>query len=220
MRRKCSYFGSPWIGAFVKTSDKFTLMPVDSLEKVVDCIEQNLKTEIVKVSVGESSLLGAYVAMNSNGAILPNVATEAEVDKFKKLGLNVHHSKAKSNAHGNNIALNDKGGLINPIISATERKIMEDVLGIELVPMRIAQYSTVGSACLAGNKGFLVHFGAKEDEQKAISDVLKVRGEKGSVNMGTGFVSLGIIGNRHGYIAGEATSVHEMGRAEYALGYI
>jgi translation initiation factor 6 len=158
--------------------------------------------------------------MNSTGVVLPNLATDEEVKVFKELGLNVYRSSEKSNAHGNNIALNDKGGIINPRIEASERGRMEDALGIELVPMMIAKYATVGSCCIGGSKGFLAHFGASDKEMEQIADILKVAGEKGSVNMGTGFVSLGIIANAHGYVAGEATSAYEMGRAETALGYL
>jgi len=220
MRNKLSYYGNPWIGLFVKTNDKTTFAPHDALPKVVQSLEENLKTEVVKVSVGNFGIIGAYLAMNSTGIVLPNLATEEEMKVFRGLGLNAYRSGEKSNAHGNNIAANDKGGLINPRISDAERRKMEDVLGIELVPMKIAEYGTVGSCCLANNKGFLAHFSASEDEMILIADALKVKGEKGSVNMGTGFVSLGIVGNAHGYIAGEATSAYEMGRAESALGYL
>lgn len=220
MRRKCAYFGNPWIGMFVRTNDSVSLLPKDAPEKTVDCLEQNLKTEVLRVSVGESSIIGAYVVMNSNGIVLPNVATEKEVEELKGLGLNIYRSRSKANAHGNNICVNDKGGIINPLIPSAERKKIGDALGVELVPMRIARYSTVGSSCLAGNRGFLIHYAAEEDEVKAVEDALKVRGEEGSVNMGAGFVSLGIVGNKHGYVAGESTSAFEMGRAESALGYI
>jgi len=205
---------------FVLANDNVTVAPSDSMDKLVECLKERLKNDVVKVSVGESNLLGLYVAMNSKGAVLPNIATEKEIAAFKALGLDVYHSKEKSNAHGNNIALNDFGGIINPHIHQDERKRMEDVLGVELVPMGIAGYVTVGSSCLAGNKGFLLHFAASEDEVNAVAGALKVKGERGTVNMGTGFVALGVIGNRSGYCAGEATSAHEMGRVESALGYL
>jgi translation initiation factor 6 len=220
MRRKCTYFGNSWISMFLATNDNITIAPLDAMDKVIQCAAEHLKTDIHQISIGESNLVGIYLAMNKNGIILPNITTESEVKKFKKLGINVYHSKCKANAHGNNIAVNDKGGLINPLIPASERGRMEDALGVELVPMRLARYSTVGSSALAGNKGFLVHYAAEDDELKAVEDVLKVKGERGTVNMGVGFVSLGVLSNKHGYIVGEATSAHEMGRVESALGFI
>ncbi len=217
--RKCDYFGNPWIGMFVKTNDEFTVLPVDSLKKLEDAAKL-LETEVVKISVGESNLIGVYTAMNSSGVILPNVTLKSELDKFKKLGINVYMSREKHNAHGNNIAVNDKAGIINGNVSSAERKKMEDALGVELVPMRIAGYSTVGSACIATNKGFLAHYRASEDELGKIGKILKVNGERGTVNMGVGFVSYGAIANNKSFIAGEATSAFELGRVMEALGFV
>ena len=218
--RKTTYFGNPWIGMFIKTNDETTMLPVDSMKKLEKIVEDNLKTEVVKVSVADSNLLGIYLAMNSNGIVLPNVARQDEIAVMRKCGLNVHVSRDKHNANGNNIAVNDKGGIMNPGISRKEAKAMEDVLGVELVPMTVAGYSTVGSSCIATNTGFLAHYRVKEDEMKDIKDALKVEGNKGTANTGTGFVSYGIVVNKNGYVAGENTTAFELGRLEEALGLI
>lgn len=217
---RCAYFGNPWIGMFIKTNDSVTMLPIDSMKKLEDAAAANLKTSIVKVSAGDSNLLGIYVAMNSNGAILPNVMREEEAAGLKKAGLNVHVSQEKSNAHGNNIAVNDKGGIINPHVDRAEAKKMEDVLGVELVPMMVGAYATVGSACIATNTGFLAHYKAGEDDVRMLRDALKVDGSRGTVNTGTGFVAYGAVVNKNGYIAGESTTAFELGRLEEALGLI
>jgi translation initiation factor 6 len=220
MMKLCAYFGNPWIGMFAKTNNKITLVPIDSGEKFISSVADYLKTEVIKTTMGDSNLIGIYMAMNSNGAILPNIANEVEAAKIKETGLNVYISQEKQNAHGNNLVVNDKAGLVSERIGPIERKNMEDALGIELVPASIANYLTVGSACMANNRGFLAHFNASEDEMKHIQSVLKVRGNKGSVNFGAGFVSLGMLGNDLGYVAGEKTSGFELGRVEEALEYI
>jgi translation initiation factor 6 len=218
--KKTAYFGNPWIGMFIKTNDDVTMLPVDSMEKLDKVVEDSLKTDLLKVGMGDSNLLGIYVAMNSNGVVLPNVARDEEVALIKKAGLNVHVSAEKHNAHGNNIAVSDKGGIINPNIADDEAKAMEDVLGVELVKATVAGYSTVGSACIAANNGFLAHYRTSEEEMGMLKDVLKVYGSKGTVNTGTGFVSYGIVVNKNGYIAGEHTTAFEMGRLEEALGLV
>lgn len=205
---------------FIKTNDSITVLPIDSMKKLEDAAAANLKTSIVRVSAGDSNLLGIYVAMNSNGAILPNIMREEEVAGLKKAGLNVYVSAERNNAHGNNIALNDKGGVINPHVDRAEAKKMEDVLGVELVPMTVGAYATLGSACIATNTGFLAHYKASEDEVRMLRDALKVDGSRGTVNTGTGFVAYGAVVNRNGYIAGEGTTAFELGRLEEALGLI
>lgn len=205
---------------FIKTNDKVTLLPPDSMRKLEEALEISLKTELVKVSVADSNLLGIYFAMNSNGVILPNVMRENEVELMKKQGLNVHVSQERHNAHGNNIAVNDKGGIVNPEISEAEKKAMEDVLGVELVPMRVAGFSTVGSSCLTTNGGFLAHYKADDDDMRRLKDALKVDGSKGTANTGTGFVSYGMVVNSKGYVAGDSTTAFELGRLEEAMGLI
>ena len=220
MRGKCSYFGNPWLGMVVASNDALSIIPEDSMEKVETHVRGHLKTEVVRMNVGECNLVGLYIAMSNSGVVLPNIATRKEVEQFRKLGLNVHHSREKQNAHGNNLVLNSKGGMANPNISRSERAKMEDVLGVELVPKRISGYVTLGSIILASDKGFLAHFATSDEDLEAISDALKVQGQKGSINMGVGFVGLGAVCNKSGYIAGEQTSAFEMGRIESALGYL
>ncbi len=217
---KTAYYGNPWIGMFAKTNDSITMLPLDSMEKFEQAIRESLKTETVKIGMSDANLLGVYVAMNSNGIVLPNIATPEEVLKIKKLGLNVHVSKETHNAHGNNIAVNDKGGIINPHVEPHEAKAISDVLGVELVPLMIAEHTTVGSACLATNTGFLVHFRCSDDEFANIESALKVQGSKGTMNTGTGFVAYGALANKNGYLIGHDTTPFEIGRLEEALGLI
>lgn len=205
---------------FIKTNDKTTLLPLDSMQKVEDAVRESLKTETIKVGISDSNLVGIYVAMNSNGAILPNIASEREVQAIKKSGLNVHVSNERHNAHGNNIAANDRGGIINPNVEKAEAARMADALGVELIPMTVAGFSTVGSAVLATNEGFLAHFKSLDQEIAGISEALHVPGRKGTVNTGTGFVAYGAAVNRNGYIVGEDTTPFEIGRLEEALGLI
>lgn len=217
--QRISYFGNSWVGMFFKTTDTLTFVPKDLSEKNEEKIRSELKTEVKKVFICESNLLGLYLSLNSNGIILPNVSLEKEVSEFKSFGLNVLLSNEKHNAHGNNIAVNDFGGIINPNVDPLERKL-EDVLGVELVPMSIANHSTVGSACLVTNTGFLSHYKSSEEELAQLKSIFKVSGSKGSVNMGAGFVPYGVVVNKNGYLAGESTSAFELGRVEEALDLI
>ncbi|MBI5046592.1 translation initiation factor IF-6 [Candidatus Micrarchaeota archaeon] len=217
---KTTYFGNSWIGMFIKTNNSVTLLPIDSMQKLESTAKESLKTETVKVSIEDCNLLGLYVAMNGNGIVVPNIIREEEIAILRKTGLNVYVSNEKNNAHGNNITVNDKGGIANPHLDSQELKKMEDVLGVEIVQMHIAGYYTVGSSCMATNKGFLSHYKASEDEMRAIKDALKVDGERGTVNTGAGFVSYGVVINENGYMIGENTTAFEVGRAIQALGLV
>lgn len=218
--KKAAYFGNPFVGIFAATNNGHTLFPHEAPESFVRKVCGALGTNEVRCSIGESNLNGIYAAMNSNGIVLPYMDGEAAGKIRMETGLEVYVSSEKMNAHGNNIAANDKGGIISERVHAGERKRMEECLGVELVPMRIGGYSTVGSLCVANNKGFIVHYGAGEEELGELEGIFRVGGMRGTANMGTGFVSVCMLANDKGYIAGESTSAFEMGRVEEALGFL
>ncbi len=219
--RRAAYFGNPFIGLFICTNGKHTLFPLDAKQSMVDAVCESLGTSGVRVNIGGNNLNGIYAAMNNNGIVLPaNTPTGQAKQIGEETGISVYVSKEKFNAHGNNVALNDMGGLINPNVGKKERAAMEECLGIELVPFTLEGFSAMGSMCVANNKGFLVHYCAGERAIAEIGEILRVRGMPGTVNMGTGFVSIGLLANDKGYFAGEATSPFELGRVEEALEFI
>lgn len=218
--KKIAYQGNDWIGMFVRTNNEYTLVPVDTSEKFIEVMEENLKTECIATTIGDTNLAGIFAVMNSNGIILPNIASEEEKIRLRKTGLNMYVNKDNHNTNGNNILVNDKGGIINPKISNKEKKKIEDTLGVELEARKISEYYTVGSSGLVNNKGFLLNFKSSEGEVKELEKILKVNGMRGTINTGIGFVSIGAVINDNSYIVGPGTSAHEMGRIEESLGYL
>ena len=59
--------------------------------------------------------------------------------------LNVKILDTKHNALGNLICVNDKGGVISPIIEKGFIKEIEDVLDIEVIQKNVAGFHQVGS---------------------------------------------------------------------------
>jgi len=218
--KRVAYFGNSFLRIFAATNNSHTLFPDEAPASFVGKICGALGTKEARCSIGESNLNGIYAAMNSRGIILPCFDGRVAERIRKETGLEVHMSREKMNANGNNICANDKGGIINEHIHSAERKCMEDCLGVELVPMRIGAFTTVGSMCVANNKGFLVHYAASEEELRVLEGIFKVEGMRGTANTGTGFVGVCMLANDYGYVVGEATTAFEMGRVEEALGFL
>jgi translation initiation factor 6 len=218
--RKASYHGNPFLGIFASTNNMHTLFPEDASDKFVEKACAALGTTAIRCNISGTNLDGIYCVMNSRGMVLPKFDGGAAKMLAEETGLEVLVSADKWNAHRNNVAVNDKGGVISEIIEDKERKAMEDCLGVELVPMRIAKYSAVGALCVANNKGFLAHYAASEDEMGQLEGIFKVGGAKGSANTGTGFVAVCMLANDKGYVVGESTTAYEMGRVEGALGFL
>ncbi|MDD5337157.1 MAG: hypothetical protein PHS02_01605, partial [Candidatus ainarchaeum sp.] len=121
---RTSYYGNSFLGLFFRANDSVLLAPVDAPDKVVGAMESELKVRTVRASMANSNLLGLYTAMNNNGVVVPNVIEEGEARALKEAGLNVLASRELNNAHGNNLCVNDKGGLVNPHVDSSERKKM------------------------------------------------------------------------------------------------
>lgn len=221
---RMSYYGNPFLGLFFRANNSIVFAPVNSSEKIISRLNDAFKVKIVKISFFNSDLIGLYTVMNNYGVIVPDIIESEELAMLKKelkeQGLNIFVSAELNNAHGNNICANDKGGIINPRINSAEKKKMEDALGVELVPLSIAHYNTVGSACIATNKGFLAHYAANESEIKSIERALRVPGDRGTANTGIGFIGISAIVNDNNFIIGEASSGFEIGKLQNALGYI
>ncbi len=217
---RMSYYGNPFLGLFFKANNSIALAPINLPEKNMLELTNTLGVKIIPISFGSSNLAGLYVAMNNNGIIVPNIIEENELVILKKEGFNILVSAELNNAHGNNICVNDNGGIINPHVNSVEKKKIQDTLGVELVSLSVARYTTVGSVCIATNKGFLTHYSTSEKEMKSIESALGVRGDKGTMNNGVGFMGISTIVNERNFIIGEASSGFEIGKIESALRYI
>ncbi|MEM3399428.1 MAG: translation initiation factor IF-6 [Candidatus Micrarchaeia archaeon] len=217
--RKVSVWGNDAVGLFAETNDEITIIGENAHRKFIDACKA-LGTEMFQMSIGNSDLIGIYAVMNSNGIILPPFVTKGEINRVRKTGLNVYVIKSKYCAVGMNICANDKGGIVNQSVPLNEVKGISDCLGVEMERMSIAGYKTVGSCCVATNRGAILHNNASDEELRAVEGILGVRSGIGTINMGIPFVALGMIANSKGYVVGEGTSGFEMHRIDECLGFI
>lgn len=211
-----AFEGNSHIGLFAKASEDFALIPQGSHKKF-EAAAHALGCKIERATIAGSNLLGLFCALNSSGIVLPSFTEEHEKHFFKKLGLNVLALPPQFCAVGNNVCANDRGAIVNLEMPHTLVKKISDCLGVEAAHASIAGHSTVGSACIATNKGFAAHNRIKEGELEHIKSVLKVGGSNATVNMGSPFVGLGVVANSRGCMLGEATSGFEGSRIMNAL---
>ncbi|MEM0437801.1 MAG: translation initiation factor IF-6 [Candidatus Micrarchaeia archaeon] len=216
---KISYHGNPYIGIYLRASDKVALVPEDTPHKLRSAIESRLGVAAVSTSLCGSGLLGIYSAMNSRAVIVPHIAYASEVRQIRnECGLEVCQIETKNTAIGNLIACNDCGAIVSEAIEPTNVRKIADALDVEVVRGRIAGYLTVGSACAATNKGFIIHNDASDEDFEMAEGVLKVEGINSTVNFGFPFPSYGVVANSNGFIAGEKCTGIELMRAEQGLG--
>ncbi|MEM5821113.1 MAG: translation initiation factor IF-6 [Candidatus Aenigmatarchaeota archaeon] len=206
-----SYRGDSNIGIFFKTSEKITLVPKNLEEDIKEKIEKILKTEVLECSIWNSSLLGIYSCMNSNGIILPKLIFEDELKFFKSLDLNIAIIESDYNALGNLILCNDNAAIVSPLIERDYIKEIRDALDVEVEVRKILKNNLVGSMAYTTNKGIFFNRNISEEEAKDIAEFFKVKNYgAGSINMGNVYVSIGIIANSNGLLVGEKSSPYEI----------
>ncbi len=205
-------FGSASIGVYSLVTEKMAIVPPVVSEKKAEKLEEWLKVKVTRTMIGESVLIGALSSANTNGIILPHFIREEEIKSIKSAcsEINVAVMETKRTAYGNAVLTNDFGAIVDPRMKGTDLKRISDTLGVEVALGEIAGLPYVGSLAIATNKGVLAHPLLKEEEQKLLTDVLKVHVDGGTINCGIPYVSTGLIGNSHTVVAGSLTTGPEL----------
>ena len=208
---KYDVYRSPNVGIYAKCNDNFVFIPNGFAITKVKNLCEFLKTDHIFTSVANTRLLGVLMVMNNNGILLPRNSLEEEVVHLKKsTGLNVDILDTKHTAIGNLICVNDKGGIMSPLIPSEYVKKVEDVLGIEVIRKKVAGYQQTGAMAKANSHGGIIHPATEEEDVKTMSQVLGVDLEPATINGGSPFVSSGILANNKSMVVGSLTNGPEL----------
>jgi len=208
---KYDVYSGPNIGVFTSVNDKFVFIPNGFAKTKAENLAHYLQTEYIMTPVANTRLLGILMVLNNHGILLPKTSSPEEIANLRKrTDLNVKILDTKHNALGNLICVNDKGGVISPIVEKEYIKEIEDTLDIEVMQKRIAGYYQVGAVMEANNLGGVIHPEADEEDIKNFSNVLGVNIEPATINGGIPFVSSGILANSNAVVVGNLTSGPEI----------
>lgn len=208
---KYDVYRGPNIGIYAKVNDEKIFLPSGFAKSKASHLEEYLDAQAVYTSVANTRLMGALTVMNNHGMLLPNTVSETEFDFYKKqTDLNVAILDTKFTALGNMISVNDKGGIVSPIIPKDEVKQIEDYLDVEIMQKRIAGYNQVGAMMVTTSHGGIIHPETDDDDVRKISDMLGINLEPATINGGIPFVSSGVLANNKGIVVGSFTSGPEI----------
>ena len=208
---KYDVYSGPNIGIFTSVNDKFIFIPNGFAQTKAENLANYLQTEYIITSVANTRLLGVLMVLNNHGILLPRTSSPEEVANLRKYtDLNVKILDTKHNALGNLICVNDKGGVISPIIEKGFIKEIEDVLDIEVIQKKVAGFHQVGAVMEANNLGGVIHPETDEEDIKNFSNVLGVNIEPATINGGIPFVSSGILANSNAVVVGNLTNGPEI----------
>jgi len=212
---KAAYFNNPFIGLYLRASDRLVLCPPTISSKLLEQLEDALAVPVLKLFINSSPLLGLFSAMNSNGVVLPSFADGDEKKALRMAGLNVCTMERLS--PGNNLVANDRAAVAAARVSRTDLRKLSDCLGVEVHHPRFADFPLATSTVVT-NKGLLAYNELTGLELKKLEAIFGVKGANCTCNMGVYFNSLGVVANSNGAIVGSQTSGFEMQRIYEALG--
>ena len=208
---KYDVYSGPNIGVFTSVNDEFVFIPNGFAKTKAENLAHYLQTEYLMTPVANTRLLGILMVLNNHGILLPNTSSPDEIANLRKCtDLNVKILDTKYNALGNLICVNDKGGVISPIIEKEFIKEIEDVLDIEVIQKKVAGFHQVGAVMEANNLGGIIHPEADEEDIKNFSNVLGVNLEPATINGGIPFVSSGMLANSNAVVVGNLTNGPEI----------
>ena len=208
---KYDVYSGPNIGVFTSVNDKFVFIPNGFAKTKAENLARYLQTEYLMTPVANTRLLGILMVLNNHGILLPKTSSPDEIANLRKCtDLNVKILDTKYNALGNLICVNDKGGVISPIIEKEFIKEIEDVLDIEVIQKKVAGFHQVGAVMEANNLGGIIHPEADEEDIKNFSNVLGVNIEPATINGGIPFVSSGMLANSNAVVVGNLTNGPEI----------
>ena len=208
---KYDIYRGPNIGIYTTVNDNFVFIPNGFTKSKAETLARYLDVEYLRISVGNTRLIGALMLVNNNGILLPQTSYPEEINFLKKsTGLNVDVLDTKHNALGNMIAVNNKGGIVSPLIEKENLKKIEDVLDVELIQKRIAGYNQVGAMICSNSHGGIIHPETDEEDLKIFSNVMGVNIEPATINGGIPFVSSGTLVNNKSVIVGSFTTGPEI----------
>lgn len=213
-----SIIGSVCLGVYSLANDKIVIIPpMVPIEKAKETANW-LKAKLIYTSIANSILAGALACSNSNGILLPKLITKEELSQIKShFDGTIKIMETKKTAYGNLVLANDKGAIVDPHFSKSEKKHISEALDVEAVSGKIAELPYVGSLAVTTNKGTLTHPGIKDEEKKLLEDILKVPVEKGTINCGIPYIGTGLIANSHAGVVGSLTTGPEMFIIENAI---
>jgi translation initiation factor 6 len=217
--RQVDLSGNPYVGVRCAASEDLCLIPNEATDVEARAIAEALGTDVVRMTVGGTNLVGTMVAINSRGAVVGDIAGDRELETLRE-HREVVVLEGRLNCAGNLVLTNDEHALLHPRISKEMGERVARGLGVEIERGDIAGMGVVGSVASATNRGVLVHPKATKEELERMRSFFGLTVDIGTLNYGSPMIGACCVANARGAIAGTPSTGIELGRLEEALGLI
>ncbi len=209
-------FGSPNIGVYCFCNEELAIVPPGLTNRKLKQFAETLDVNVCSTTVGGSTLVGALVAGNSKGLLVPHTIQDYELHRIEEFS-KVVIVESNWTALGNVVLANDFGVILHPDAPREITKSMDD-LGVQPAHGNIGELPFVGALAIATNQGALLSPNTLKEEQSVIEAALKVGTELSTTNGGVPFVKSGILANSKGAVVGSLTRGAELMQITKVLG--
>ncbi len=214
-----SFHGNSNIGLFVFATDDICLIPRGSTEGFKKRVKEVLQVDVVETSIAGTSLLGVFCVGFGKTVFVPKITFDSEINYLKSRGLKIEIIDSDFTALGNNIILNNKTAVLSKDYDDSISKQIES-FGLKVFKKSIMGINNIGSFILLNNHGGIVHPDIAEDEKAWLEHTFGIRFVRATVNLGSPYVSSGVVANDKGVIVGNRTKGMELSFIEEGLGVL
>jgi translation initiation factor 6 len=201
--------GSPYLGIYLRVSDKAALIPPTIPRTLAREVERLFEVPSIRTNVGDSEIVGSLLAWNSSGAVVGDELDVQERAAIESV-VPVTVIRARHNAVGNNVLVNDKGALVHPDFSDEAVRRMERTFRVPVERGTVAGLGTVGMAGAATNRGVVVHPKTTDREAEVIGTTLGVAVHRSTGNFGVPIVGACVVANSRAMLVGRPTTPVEI----------
>lgn len=216
---KCKIKGSDYVGVFATATDRYVFAGQGLSQRNGRMLAETLKAEVVEFSISGSDLVGLFSRANSNGIVLSNLITDEELERVKRmhLDLNIEVIDSELNAIGSNILANDKIAIANIEYDHGSIKRIADALGVEVLKEKIAGFKTVGANNILTNTGLVINNRSTDAEKAELERISGFEAVRTTANTGSLSVGLSAAANSDAVVIGDNTTGFELARILEAL---
>eukprot|EP00792_Barthelona_sp_PAP020_P006680 TRINITY_DN3054_c0_g1_i2.p1 TRINITY_DN3054_c0_g1~~TRINITY_DN3054_c0_g1_i2.p1 ORF type:complete len:244 (+),score=76.30 TRINITY_DN3054_c0_g1_i2:41-772(+) len=201
------------VGVFAMLTNTYCLCAQSHSVNFYSALQEVLGDHIpiIRTSINETTLVGAYAIGNRYGLLLPSVVTDSELMHIRNsLPDDVRVVRIDQPLLLNNfIACNDSVALISPDLSPEIEAIVQDVLQVETYRQAIGNENLVGSFCRITNQGGLFAPFVSKNELMELTNMLQIKLSNGTI-MGSSTIASGLLVNDWAMIIGEDAGAAEI----------
>lgn len=221
-----SFHNNSNIGLYIYANDKVVLVGKEVPEEHDKVLQEIFNVPIKRITIAGASFIRVFIAGNNEKLIVPGIIFKEELENLQKigeeLGFEVESFDTKQTCLGNNLVIGRTNVILNKEFSEAQAKQIGKIFGMPAQRINLKEMNALGSLIVLNRDKDvgLVGNDITDDDYDKIQDLIGYELTPSSVNMGSAYLSAGIVVNKNGFIIGKMSGGPEMANTEEGLGFL